>query len=232
MRTSTVGINQAGRDIVVGDVHGCFRTLDRTLREIGFDPACDRLFGVGDLVNRGPHSAEAVKWLEERFAAVVMGNHERLIQSWFRAKLLKGRPQSLPWLRKIPPAHYQSWFDAFDAMPLALTIETRHGLVGVVHAEPPNHVWSVAFDLLERASVAATDVALLGYEMCAEHDAAHSRPIEGLRALVHGHWPVKEVETTLNRWNIDTGAGFSNGRLSVIEVNALEFRTWTFDVAD
>ena len=40
-----------GRDIVVGDVHGCFRTLERALGEIAFDTACDRLFGVGDLVN-------------------------------------------------------------------------------------------------------------------------------------------------------------------------------------
>lgn len=117
-------------------------------------------------------------------------------------------------------------------MFLALTLEARHGLVGVVHAEPPNHVWSAALDLLESASDAATEVALFGYETRAEHDAAHSRPIEGLRALVHGHWPVREVETTLNRWNIDTGAGWPNGKLSVIEVNALELRTWTFDVDD
>lgn len=232
MRTSVVSSNQAGRDLVVGDVHGCFRTLDRALREIAFDPACDRLFGVGDLVNRGPHSAEALEWLEERFTAVVMGNHEPPVRSWFRAKLLKGRPPSSPWLRAIPPEHYQRWCDALHAMPLALAIETRHGLVGVVHAEPPDRVWSVALDLLQRASDAATDVALLGYETREEREAARSRPIEGLRALVHGHWPVKEVETSHNRWNIDTGAGLPNGRLSLVEVNALELRTWTFDVVD
>ena len=51
-----VGMNENGRDLVVGDVHGCFRTLDHALSEFGFDPSRDRLFGVGDLVNRGPHS--------------------------------------------------------------------------------------------------------------------------------------------------------------------------------
>ena len=50
--------------------------------------------------------------------------------------------------------------------------------------------------------------------------------------LVHGHWPVVEVGTSHNRWNIDTGAGTPSGRLSVIEVNALELRTWTFDIAE
>ena len=93
-------------------------------------------------------------------------------------------------------------------------------------------MWSVALDLLEGASDAATDVALLGYETGAEREAAWSRPIEGLRALVHGHWPVVEVGTSHNRWNIDTGAGTPSGRLSVIEVNALELRTWTFDIAE
>ena len=230
MRTRIVGPNRAGRDLVVGDVHGCFRTLERALREIGFDPARDRLFGVGDLVNRGPHSAHALEWLDERFEAVVMGNHERPIRSWFRAKLLQGRPRSLPWLREIPPAHYRRWFDALDAMPFALTIETRHGPVGIVHAQAPAREWSVALDLIEGGSNEAADIALMGHETREAQDQARSRPVVGLRALVHGHWPVSEVEMALNRWNIDTGAGLAHGRLSVVEVNALEFRSWTFDV--
>ena len=197
--TRNVAINHAGRDLVIGDVHGCFRTLDRALREIGFDSDCDRLFAVVDLVNRGPHSADVLEWVEERFAAVAKGNHEHWVQSWFRAKLLNGRPQSLRWLRAIPPYHYQRWFDALDAMPLALAIQTRHGLVGVVHAEPPHRVWSRALDLLESGSDGATDVALLG---CATHQfqkQARSRSVEELRALVHGHWPVERVETIHNR---------------------------------
>ena len=36
---------------------------------------------------------------------------------------------------------------------------------------------------------------------------ARAEPVEGLRALVHGHHPVREVETVGNRWNIDTGDG-------------------------
>ena len=58
-----------------------------------------------------------------------------------------------------------------------------------------------------------------------------SRPVEGLRALVHGHEPVRDVECTANRWNIDTGAGIpSLNRLTVLEVNGAEFRCRTLDV--
>ena len=231
MRTCVVGINQTGRDLVVGDVHGCFRTLDRALRDVGFKPARDRLFGVGDLVNRGPHSGEALEWIEDRFAAVTLGNHERPLIPWFRAKLLKGRPRSLSWLAKIEPKDYQRWFDALAAMPVALTIETRHGSVGVIHAEPPHRIWSRAIKLLESGSDDAIDTALLGYETDEEQHAAHSRPVEGLRALVHGHYPVSEVQIRGNRWDIDTGAGIGNGGcLSLLEVNRPELRPWTFDV--
>ena len=229
--THAVGLNQVGRDFVVGDVHGCFRTLEVALLEIEFDPIRDRLFGVGDLVNRGPHSADALKWLEERFAAVTMGNHERPIMAWFRAKLLKGRPRLLPWLREIDPGDYQRWFDAIGAMPFALSIETHYGLVGVVHAQSPNQEWSRAIERLESGSNVAIDIALLGHESKAEEERVRARPVEGLRALVHGHWPVKEVETVHNRWNIDTGAGIGpRQRLSILKVNAAEISGWTFDV--
>ena len=69
--------NTRGRDLVVGDVHGCFRTLERALAFVEFDPRRDRLFGVGDLVARGPHSHEAAHWIENRFTAVAMANHDR-----------------------------------------------------------------------------------------------------------------------------------------------------------
>ena len=229
--TRTVDINQAGRDLVVGDVHGCFRTLDRALSELGFDPTRDRLFGVGDLVNRGPHSEEALTWLETRFHTVTMGNHERPIRDWFRSKLLGGRPRSLPWLRKVPSDHNQRWFDALDVMPLALTIETAHGPVGVIHAQVPDPVWDRALELLSTGAPDSTDIALLGFETEEEEARVRAQPVDGLRALVHGHWPVKEVETTLNRWNIDTGAGHDEfNRLSLLEVNREELRSWTFDV--
>ena len=63
---------EGGRDWVVGDVHGCFHTLRQALIDTGFEHGRDRLFSVGDLINRGPNSIEALEWLDdERFEAVV-----------------------------------------------------------------------------------------------------------------------------------------------------------------
>src|SRR5690606_8090567 len=55
--------NTAGRDIAVGDIHGHFTALQRELDRIDFDPAVDRLFSVGDLVDRGPECEDVIKWL-------------------------------------------------------------------------------------------------------------------------------------------------------------------------
>lgn len=229
--TRVIGNNHAGRDLVVGDVHGCFRTLDHALSELRFDLGRDRLFGVGDLVNRGPHSEDALTWLEDRFHAVALGNHERPIRDWFRAKTLGSRERAQGWLRKVNQADHERWYGALANMPLALTIETPYGAVGVIHAQVPHPVWSRSLEMLSTGSPRTADIAVLGFETEDDEAQARARPVEGVRVLVHGHWPVKEVETTYNRSNIDTGAGHATlNRLSLIVVNEPKLRTWTFDI--
>lgn len=62
----------------IGDVHGCFQTLQRLLRQIAYDPGRDRLWFVGDLVNRGPRSLEVLRWAAEQGDRIVavLGNHD------------------------------------------------------------------------------------------------------------------------------------------------------------
>jgi bis(5'-nucleosyl)-tetraphosphatase (symmetrical) len=62
----------------IGDIQGCFATLRRLLDRIEFDPGRDRVLLVGDLVNRGPQSAEVLRWAmrNDRAVRVVLGNHD------------------------------------------------------------------------------------------------------------------------------------------------------------
>src|SRR3990172_2165361 len=62
----------------VGDVQGCFTTLERLLRRIEFDPGSDRLWLVGDLVNRGPSPLEVLRWAKSmgKCVTAVLGNHD------------------------------------------------------------------------------------------------------------------------------------------------------------
>lgn len=62
----------------VGDIQGCFREFDALLEALRFDPARDRLWLVGDLINRGPDSLAVVRRVRELgdAAVSVLGNHE------------------------------------------------------------------------------------------------------------------------------------------------------------
>ena len=68
--------NGQGRDFVVGDLHGCRSMLDELLGRAAFDPTRDRLFAVGDLIDRGPDSMGVLALLAEPWFFSVIGNHE------------------------------------------------------------------------------------------------------------------------------------------------------------
>lgn len=62
----------------IGDIQGCHTSLQQLLRKIQFDPSVDRLWLVGDLVNRGPGSLAVLRWAKtfEHSVITVLGNHD------------------------------------------------------------------------------------------------------------------------------------------------------------
>jgi len=63
---------------VIGDLQGCFTTLEALLARVKFRRAHDRLWFVGDLVNRGDGSLQCLRFIRSlgSSAAVVLGNHD------------------------------------------------------------------------------------------------------------------------------------------------------------
>ena len=105
----------------IGDVQGCYQALRALLTEIRFDPACDRLWFTGDLVNRGPQSLEVLRFVValEDHAICVLGNHDLhlLAVAAGAAKPKKrdtlddilcapDKDELLQWLRSRPLLHH------------------------------------------------------------------------------------------------------------------------------
>jgi len=79
-------------DFIVGDVQGCITSLKNLLTKINFSFDSDRLFFVGDIVNRGENNLETMKFIlshQDNFE-MVLGNHDiHLIACHFDYKKIK-----------------------------------------------------------------------------------------------------------------------------------------------
>lgn len=107
----------------IGDLHGCYDELQRLLERIEFDAERDRLWFVGDLVNRGPDSLACVRFVRDlgERAVCVPGNHDlhllaaaagvrgvRTKDTFDDILNAPDRADLLDWLRSRPMLHHDA----------------------------------------------------------------------------------------------------------------------------
>ena len=254
-----LGPNPAkGRDLVVGDVHGHFATLRHALAELEVG-AGDRLFSLGDLIDRGPDSARALSWIEgadpaARFDLVIRGNHEQLMLDALASESAAAYEPLWPTDRELWYGNGGSWWQdrmpedpdagawtaALAALPFAARIETPHGPVGLVHACPVFPSWEELEEALAGDGRAArlTRMRALWSRVwhrflqpeIGEHGREYAGPVAGVRAVVTGHTAVKRPVWRENVLDIDTGIVRPHlRRLTIARIDTEDIGTWTFD---
>ncbi|UQS13010.1 metallophosphoesterase [Pseudomonas sp. HS6] len=220
------GINTAGRDFAVGDVHGHFTRLQKALDAAGFNPAVDRLFSVGDLADRGPESAEVDTWLAKPWFHAVRGNHEHMVVDAYRADP-EGRMKDMhlinggAWLYARSSVERDCYAELLADLPLVIEVETPDGLVGIMHADVPFPDWITLSNQLERRLHGRQQVE----EMCQwsrQRITSENRDgVKNVRAVVVGHTPVRRTAILGNVYHIDTG-GWMDGHFTLLNLHTLE----------
>lgn len=202
--------NTVGRDIIVGDIHGHFKKLAMALDGIGFSAERgDRLFSVGDMVDRGPESLSVLDFLKQPFVYAVGGNHEDMAWRWPNGYMCPDVYASNggAWMLALDRETQLEVAHTLGALPVAIELETEHGLIGIVHADCPCLSWSEFTGHLEDRGIsknkrdALIDLAQWSRDRINRKDCT---PVHGVRAVVVGHTPITEVLHLGNVIHIDT----------------------------
>ncbi|MCC5916870.1 MAG: metallophosphoesterase [Cryomorphaceae bacterium] len=191
--------------LVIGDVHGCYFTYKRLLRKY-WNPDNTLLVQVGDLINKGPHSARVLKKsmkLKKKYPHLVyflLGNHEYILQQNLKRF---GRAPGMERLRKDLDKHNISnsailiWIDGLLTHWENKNLYISHAGIGKNATAP--------LELTRESSLINNRKVL--------------RNINKLQIVGHvvhengAYYNPKE-----NAWHIDSGAFLGNG-LSAILIN-------------
>jgi serine/threonine protein phosphatase 1 len=107
---TTLTENVLGRDFVVGDVNGQHDMLMQSLSLINFDPEKDRLFAVGNVINKGNENVRTMQLFKEPWFFSVLGLQELILLSYFHYYHSK-------YFKRLDPNFYR-YIKWFQTIPL------------------------------------------------------------------------------------------------------------------
>jgi len=246
LKTQYLFQNKKGRDFVCGDIHGCFGLLEKKLLEANFNPQLDRLFSVGDIIDRGTNSQAALHFLKQNWFHCIRGNHEQMLLDWCTENTPAFRNDAFRfhmnnggiWVADYLGVHIQKlaedillvepivdrypalshWIDAIEKLPFAIEIKSAGKKFGIVHAEIPMQVkWPSLEAELNKTSV---KYSILYSRKYIRSSKRKKYRIKGVDEVYCGHTIVETPQKIGNINYIDTGA-FSNKNLTLVELKGL-----------
>lgn len=221
--------NLSGKDYICSDIHGHFSILQKALDDIGFNERNDRLFCLGDLIDRGDESHLALEWLTKPWFFAIQGNHERMLINTVESKSEMLWRQWMmwggDWAEDMDFSELQPFYDAFCKLPIAIEIEMANGKkIGLVHAELPNECdWLEVKSLLSSMPQSKIEATRETSDMLWNKAQPLLLPekfslvqnVKNIDHVFHGHTIVEDYLTIANRTFMDLGA-YSTGRIGLV----------------
>ena len=197
---------------LVGDLHGCFARLMAALRERKFDPYQDLLLSVGDLIDRGPQSAECLDLLRYRWVYAVRGNHEQMaLEALDDGDMRLWEMNGGDWYTQRAASQKQrltALIARCRRLPLIIELHSGEQVHVIAHADYPAAVyrWQRIVDEQQ---------VMWRRQRLTDHLAGRHGAIAGADHFWFGHTPLKRRYDSDNQHYIDTGAVFG-GELTLV----------------
>lgn len=205
-------LNVEGRDFFVGDLHGAYDKFNDALKAVNFDESVDRIFSVGDLIDRGSKSLACLKLIDRPWFHAILGNHEEFMLAYpnmFDVWMGNGGHWATPL---IDTGEIWKWQERLTQLPLVIEVEAKWGKVGVVHAESAPS-WLHNSEAFRNDNLWARK----------KHYAKDETRIKDIDVVVVGHTPQQDVKVLGNVVYIDTGACWSDGKVTLMPIDWLEY---------
>ncbi|MDR5739135.1 MULTISPECIES: metallophosphoesterase [unclassified Caballeronia] len=211
--------NEIGRDFVVGDLHGCVDALRYLLREIGFDGSRDRLFSVGDLIDRGTDSLAAIELIDKPWFYPVLGNHEDSLIAVATGAMRRQAWYAIggSWAETLADEQLHALATRLARLPLVRIVGEGARRFNVLHAEFFGS--DADLDAAEFADETRSQMLWGRGLALGNADPGLQR---GLSPTYCGHTPMRAVRQIGSQIFIDTGAFASEGRLTIVEAGTDE----------
>jgi len=231
--------NASGRDFICSDIHGHFTLLEKSLAQLNFDVTKDRLFCLGDLIDRGAESHLVIDYLAKPWFYSILGNHELMLIDAYESENSDVARQWYywggGWAEDFSNETLALYYESLVMLPMAIEIELDSGdgvantKVGLVHAELPEECsWEEVREELstmdERYNSIGTRLThcmlwnrgqvLGGYYSGTIHQ------VQNIDHVFHGHTIINQITTISNRTFLDLGS-YKTGLLGII--NPQEF---------
>lgn len=230
------------KQFVIGDIHGRCKALTQVLGRASFNKDEDLLIFVGDIVDRGWESFECVEILSTiKNLISIKGNHDQNFLEYIETGHdgfvgQHGVQLTKEFWKKETNIERKMKFKKFleNMIPYYIDFENRI----FTHGGFDNH----EFVENQSASTFAWDRELWKFSFECKGDVIPT--VEGFKEIYVGHTPtlnyyegekktengiilggIKEITYPMrncNMWNMDTGAGYWTGKLSIMNIETKE----------
>lgn len=245
------------RTFVIGDIHGAHEALLQVFERSAFDYEVDRLICLGDVCDRRVEVKACVdKLLKIEHMVMILGNHDHWALDWMVSRgdpsswLYQGGLETIQSYGEGIPESHLKFFKKAKHYHIEEDRLFVHGGIdhtrGINDQDPDDFLWdrSLVYDALDASdpgqtftkykevfvghtptltitSSKATRSILMNSDTNVIDDETKIKPQP--EAVKQPDFPVR----LCNVWLLDTGAGWSGGRLSIMDIHSKE--TWQSD---